>query len=79
MKKYTDMTAEEITTIIDRGGNDLDKLNQQVRNYLDTLELSDYSKAVIDATEIRCMAECFGGIYSATDVDKYIVENYPEN
>lgn len=76
MKKYTEMTNEEILQIVNRGGDKLVKLNQEVGNYLDSLDLSDKARSIIANTDERVIAECFGGLMSAEEVEKFIKEEY---
>lgn len=77
MKKYTEMTSEEIRQIVNRGGDKLVKLNQQVGDYLDSLDLSDRARKIITNTDERVIAECFGGLMSAEEIEKFIKEEYP--
>ena len=77
MKKYTEMTNEEILQIVNRGGDKLVKLNQQVGDYLNSLELSDRARKIIANTDERVIAECFGGLMSAEEVEEFIKEEYP--
>ena len=76
--KYAEMTSEEIRQIINRGGSELAKLNQQVADFLDGLELSSRSREIISQTDINVMAECFGGLETAEEVEEYIRAYYPE-
>ena len=78
MKKYTEMTRNEINNIIKIGGDDLKKLNQEVANYLDRLNLSDKARDIIADTDINSMAECFGGLFGAEEIENYINENYED-
>lgn len=78
MKKYTEMTSEEIRQIVNRGGDKLVKLNQQVSDFLDGLELSERAQDIIENTDGNVIAECFGGLMSAEEVENYIREEYPE-
>lgn len=50
MKKYAEMNSEEIRQIVNRGGDKLVKLNQQVGDYLDSLELSERARGIIANT-----------------------------
>lgn len=79
MKKYTEMDNEEIRQIINKGGADLVKLNQQVGDYLDSLDLSDMAREIIANTDGRVIAECFGGLMSAEEVEEFIKEEYSED
>lgn len=76
--KYAEMTTKDIRQIVDRGGDKLTKLNQQVVDYLDSLELSERAQDIIAHTDINVMAECFGGLMTAEEIEKYIREEYPE-
>lgn len=76
--KYTEMTSEEIRQIVNRGGDKLVKLNQQVSDFLDSLELSERAQDIIANTDGNAIAECFGGLMSAEEVEAYILEEYPE-
>ena len=78
MKEYTEMTKNEIDSIVKCGGDDKRKLNQVVANYLDKLNLSDKARDIIADTDINSMAECFGGLFGAEEVENYINENYKD-
>lgn len=78
MKKYTEMTRKEIADIVNRGGSDRVKLNEEVMDYLDTLDLSSKARDVINGTDISVMAEVFGGLMTAEEVENYIEEYYEE-
>lgn len=78
MKEYTQMNMNEISRIVNRGGADLVRLNNQVRDFLDHLDLSERARDAIDSTEIRIMAEEFGGLMTADEVEKFVQEYYPE-
>ena len=78
MKKYAEMNSEEIRQIVNRGGDKLVKLNQQVGDYLDSLELSERALGIIANTDGNSIAECFGGLMSAQEVESFIQEEYPE-
>ena len=78
MKKYAEMNSEEIRQIVNRGGDKLVKLNQQVGDYLDSLELSERARDIIANTDGNSIAECFGGLMSAQEVENFIREEYPE-
>lgn len=54
------------------------KKNQETADFLDSLELSDRARNIIAQTDINMMAECFGGLETAEEVEEYIRENYPE-
>lgn len=78
MKKYTQMSMNEISRIVNRGGADLVRLNNQVLDFLDHLDLSERARDAIDSTEIRIMAEEFGGLMTADEVEKFVQEYYSE-
>lgn len=75
MKKYAQMNMNEISRIVNRGGADLVRLNNQVLDFLDHLDLSERA---IDSTEIRIIAEVFGGLMTADEVEKFVQEYYLE-
>lgn len=78
MKKYTEMTRKEITDIVNRGVSDRVKLNEEVSDYLDSLNLSSRAMDVISGTDINVMAEVFGGMMTAEEVENYIEEYFTE-
>lgn len=78
MKKYTEMTRKEIKDIVNRGGSARVKLNEEVMDYLDTLDLSSKARDVINGTDISVMAEVFGGLMTAEEVENYIEEYFAE-
>lgn len=56
------MTREQIEQIIKSGGDRLEKLNREVAQELDNMDLSDQAREMIENTDINCMAEMFGGM-----------------
>ena len=52
--------------------------NQKTADFLDSMKLSDRARSIIAQTDINMMAECFGGLETAEEVEKYIREYYPE-
>lgn len=78
MKKYEDMSVNEISRIVNKGDADLVTLNEQVMDFLDRLDLSERARDAIASTEIRIMAEEFGGLMTASEVEKYVEEYYPD-
>ena len=78
MKKYEDMSVNEISRIVNKGGADLVTLNEQVMDFLDRLDLSERARDSIASTEIRIMAEEFGGLMTSSEVEKYVEEYYPD-
>lgn len=78
MKKYTEMTKNEMEEIIKRGGNDLRELNREVSEHLHNLNLSERAMDVIAGTDINWMAQSFYNLMTAEEVEEEIAENYPE-
>ena len=78
MKKYEDMSVNEISLIVNKGGADLVTLNEQVMDFLDRLDLSERARDAIASTEICIIAEEFGGLMTADEVEKFVQEYYPE-
>ena len=80
MKNYEEMTMDEIRKIINRGGDDLVKLNGMVQEYLFSIstKLSDKANQVITTTDGHIMAECFGGLFEAEDIEEYIKDTYQD-
>lgn len=78
MKKYAEMTKNEIDNIVKRGGDGKRKLNQEVANYLDELNLSDKARGIIADTDISSMVEVFGGLFTTEEIENYINENYED-
>ena len=61
-----------------KGEGDMKK-NQEAADFLDSLKLSDRARSIIAQTDINMMAECFGGLETAEEVEDYIRENYPDD
>lgn len=78
MKKYTELTRSEIIEIVNKGGFELVKLNRAVADHLDSLDLSEKARDIINSTDCGAMAECFGGLMTAEEVEQFIAENYGE-
>lgn len=53
-------------------------INQITADKLDKMELSERTKNIIAQTDINVMAECFGGLETAEEVEEYIREEYQE-
>ena len=53
-------------------------MNQITADKLDRMELSDRAMNIISQTDINVIAECFGGLETAEEVEDYIREYYPE-
>jgi hypothetical protein len=73
---YSNMTMDEINETVKRGGDKLLKLNKMVSNHLDGLKLSQEARNIIAETDGRCIAEVFGGLFTAEDVERFINDNY---
>lgn len=52
--------------------------NQKTADFLDSLKLSDRARSIIAQTDINMMAECFGGLETAEEVEQFIKDEYPE-
>ena len=76
-KEYTELTSSEIDEIIRRGGDAKEWLNNAISAHLDTLELSQRARDIINSTDPVC--EVFAGLYTAEDVEQYIRDNYPDD
>lgn len=53
-------------------------INQITADKLDAMELSSRAREIIVNTDIAVMAEGFGGLETADEVEQYIRENYPD-
>lgn len=53
-------------------------INQITADKLDAMELSSRAREIIVNTDIAVMAEVFGGLETADEVEQYIRENYPD-
>lgn len=76
MKEYKQMTQKDINDIVIKGGDELRKLNKEVSEYLERLELSQKAINIIANTDLNNIAECFGGLMTAEEVEQYIKDNY---
>lgn len=72
--KYEEMTRKEIADIVNKGGDQLAKLNKMVAGHLGSLRLSDKAREQVDLTDINAMAEVFGGCFTEEDVEKLVRE-----
>lgn len=72
MKKYEEMSREEIDTIIHKGGDKKRHLEKMVADYLDTLSLSDVAESVICQTDN--LSEVFGGLFKIEDIEEMAAE-----
>ena len=54
------------------------KLNEEVMDYLDSLNLSSRAMDVISGTDINVIAEVFGGLITAEEVENYIEKYFAE-
>lgn len=59
-------------------GNMRKNINQITADKLDKMELSERARNIIAQTDINVIEECFGGLETAEEVEKYIREYYPE-
>lgn len=71
MKNYENMSMDEIQRIVNKGGDDLLKLNDAVASHLDKLDLSDEVRDMVNQTDIRSLAEVFGGLFTAEQVAEF--------
>lgn len=76
MKSYREMSRDEVESICKRGGDGLKRLNKMVADYLDTLELSDDARAIIADTDYNNLADVFGGMFTAKEIEQYVKEEY---
>lgn len=76
MKNYIEMSRNEIQEIIKKGGDSLRDLNNSVIKHLNNLKLSEAAETIIADTPINNMAEAFGGLFTAEQVEQFIKENY---
>jgi len=53
-------------------------INQTIADKLDRMDLSERARDIISRTEIRVMAEVFGGLDTPEEVERYIREEFPE-
>ena len=77
MKKYTEMTRAEINKIVNQGGDALRKLNKEVADHIEGLNLSDKARDLIESTDINSFAEIFGGLFTAEEIESEAA-NYTE-
>lgn len=68
------MTREQIEQIIKSGGDRLEKLNREVAQELDNMDLSDQARDMIASTDINCIAEMFGGM-DAQEIEALVEEH----
>lgn len=71
---YKGMSSWEINDIVKRGGDAKTQLNRAVSDYLDTLDLSDKAREIINTTYPVC--EVFGGMFTAEDVEDAVNEYF---
>lgn len=69
------MTRKEIEKTVKKGGDALNKLNKEVADYLDELDLSSDARSIIAGTDFNLLSDCFGG-YSAEEIEEIIKEEY---
>lgn len=73
---YLEMSQNEIIEIVKRGGDKLIKLNREVAKHLDSLKLSQYAVDIISDTDINNIAEVFGGLFTAEEVEDFIINDF---
>ncbi len=76
MKKYTEMTQEEIFDVLNRGGDKKRELEIEIRHHLDSLNLSQKARDAIAQSDLTGLAEGFGGLFTAEEVEEFVSENY---
>ena len=47
-------------------------------DYLDGLDLSERAREIICDTDFNCMAICYGGMFTAEEVEEFINDEYGE-
>lgn len=76
MKKYTEMTQGEISNISNRGGGEKIELVHAIREHLDSLNLSQKARDAIAQSDLTGLAEGFGGLFTAEEVEQFVSEIY---
>lgn len=79
MKKYTEMTNQEINEIVNRGGDERRKLAQMVGEHLDSLELSQKARGIINTSDQYGIVEVFGGLFTAEEIERFVAENFGQD
>lgn len=74
MKKYEEMTKEEITRINRIGGDEKRKLNNIVGDFLENLSLSQIARDFIAQTDGQSLSEIYGGMFTAEEVESWTLE-----
>lgn len=72
--EYLKMTKTEIREIVNKGGNELTELNEIVSEHLESLNLSQPAKNIIDDTDLNCIADVFGGLFTAEEVEEFVID-----
>ena len=78
MKAYTEMTMDEIRVIVNRGGDEKRKLDIAVQEHIESIfdKLSDKAREVFLNTDCNGLAEVFGGIFTADELNEFVEDNY---
>ena len=78
MKNYLEMTMDEIRAIVNRGGDEKRNLNIAVQTHIENIfdELSDEARDIFLNTDCNGLAEVFGGLYTAKDINDYIKNEF---
>ena len=78
MKAYTEMTMDEIREIVNRGGDEKRNLNIAVQEHIESMidQLSDKAREVFLNTDCNGLAEVFGGIFTAKELNEFVKDNY---
>lgn len=78
MKVYTEMTMDEITNVVNRGGDEKRKLDIAVQEHIESMidKLSDKAKEVFFDTDCNGLAEVFGGIFTAEEFNEFVEDNF---
>ena len=81
MKAYTEMTTNEIMEIVNRGGDEKRKLDIAVQEHIESMidQLSDKAREVFLNTDCSGLAEVFGGIFTADELNEFVEDNYSDD
>ena len=81
MKAYTEMTMDEIMEIVNRGGDKKRKLDIAVQEHIESIfdKLSDKAREVFLNTDCNGLAEVFGGIFTADELNEFVEDNYSDD
>lgn len=80
-KEYTEMSRDEMSRIINRGGDKKRELDIAVQTHIENIfdELSDKARYIFLNTDCNGLAEVFGGLYTAKDINDYVNESYDDD